>query len=95
MGVARRMVLLTKLGKMIPASRSLTARCAFKAVDQDIMTILAMCEGGMAGRRLRWRGLASVTGAVIPVVPVVPGWTAGADGRPAARGGEQPPARGV
>jgi hypothetical protein len=26
------------------------------------MTILAMCEGGMAGRRLRWRGLAGVTG---------------------------------
>jgi hypothetical protein len=33
------------------------------------MTILAMCEGGMAGRRLRWRGLAGVTGAVVPVVP--------------------------
>ena len=38
------------------------------------MTILAMCEGGMAGRRLRWRGLAGVTGAVVPVVP---GWRAG------------------
>ena len=61
--------MLTKLGKMIPASGSLTARCTFKAVDQDIMTILAMCEGGMAGRRLRWRGLAGVTDAVVPGFP--------------------------
>lgn len=66
-GVTGHMVSFVKIAKTIPFSRSLTARCAFKkAVDQDILIILAMCRDGMgwrAGRRLRWRGLAGVTGS--------------------------------